>query len=147
MESFETVRPPEATRRPDALRKRASTFHLAVAICAGAVANLAVTTPAAAQDPADLALKARIEAVLVSASDLPADSITVEVSDGVVTLSGSVVCEECGGRRTPTVPERFSRVSAPSSARYPVSYAWNSSCGMSPRREAGDRVRYSSGYG
>ena len=31
----------------------------------------------------------------------PRDSITVEVSDGVVTLSGSVVCEECGGRRTP----------------------------------------------
>ena len=83
------------------MRKRASTFQLAVAICAGAIANLGVTASAAAQSPADSMLKARVEAALVSASDVPADSITVEVSDGVVTLSGSVVCEECGGRRTP----------------------------------------------
>ena len=83
------------------MRKRASTFQLAVAICAGAIANLGVTASAAAQSPADSMLKARVEAALVSASDLPADSITVEVSDGVVTLSGSVACEECGGRRTP----------------------------------------------
>ena len=83
------------------MRTRASAFQLAVAICAGAIANLAGTASAAAQSPADLALKARVEAALVSASDVPADSITVEVSDGVVTLSGSVACEECGGRRTP----------------------------------------------
>ena len=83
------------------MRKRTSTFQLAVAICAGAIANLGVTASAAAQSPADLALKVRIEAALVSASDIPADSITVEVRDGVVTLTGSVVCEECGGRRTP----------------------------------------------
>jgi hypothetical protein len=83
------------------MRKRASTFQLAVAICAGAIANLGVTASAAAQSPADSMLKARVEAALASASDVPADSITVEVSDGVVTLSGSVACEECGGRRTP----------------------------------------------
>ena len=83
------------------MRGRASTFHLAVAICAVAVANLGVTASAAAQSRTDLALKARVEAALVSASDVPADSIRVEVNDGVVTLSGSVVCEECGGRRTP----------------------------------------------
>ena len=83
------------------MRKRASTLQLAVAICAGAIANLGVTASAAAQSPADSMLKARVEAALVSASDVPADSITVEVSDGVVTLSGSVACEECGGRRTP----------------------------------------------
>ncbi len=83
------------------MRKRTSTFQLAVAICAVAVANLGVTASAAAQSPADLALKVRVEAALASASDVPADSITVAVSDGVVTLSGSVVCEECGGRRTP----------------------------------------------
>ncbi len=86
---------------PETMRKRTSTFQLAVAICAVAVAHLGVTASAAAQTPADLALKARVEAALASASDVPADSITVEVSDGVVTLSGSVVCEECGGRRTP----------------------------------------------
>lgn len=107
MRRSETLRPSEAMRLPEAMsprattRKRASTFQLAIVICAVAVANLAVTTSAAAQSPADLALKARIEAALVGASDLPADSLTVEVSDGVVTISGSVVCEECGGRRTP----------------------------------------------
>lgn len=83
------------------MRKKVSTFQLALAICAGAVANLGVIASVAAQSPADLALKARVEAALVSASDVPADSIGVEVRDGVVTLSGSVVCEECGGRRTP----------------------------------------------
>ncbi len=95
----ETMRLPEAMSLRETMRKRVSTFQLAIVICA--VANLAVTTSAAAQGLADLALKARIEAALVGASDLPADSLTVEVSDGVVTLSGSVVCEECGGRRTP----------------------------------------------
>ena len=93
--------PPETIRRPETMRKRVSTFQLALAICAGAGANLGVTASAAAQSPMDLALKARVEAALVSASDVPADSIGVEVRDGVVTLSGSVVCEECGGRRTP----------------------------------------------
>ena len=83
------------------MRKRAFTFHLAVAIFAGALANLGVPASAAAQSPADEALKVRIVAALESASDVPADSITVEVSGGVVTLTGSVVCQECGGRRTP----------------------------------------------
>ena len=85
---------------PETVRKRAHTFHLALAICAGAIANLGAST-AAAQSPADLALKVRVEAAIQSASDVPAESIAVEVSDGIVTLTGSVVCEECGGRRTP----------------------------------------------
>ncbi len=83
------------------MRKSISTFRLAVAICAVAVANLGVPASAAAQSPADLALKVRVEAALASASDVPADSITVAVSEGVVTLTGSVGCQECGGRRTP----------------------------------------------
>ena len=83
------------------MRKKASTFRFAVAICAGVVASLGAPGSAAAQSSADLALKARVEAVIKSAADLPADSITVAVSDGVVTLTGSVVCQECGGRRTP----------------------------------------------
>lgn len=57
--------------------------------------------PAAAQTAPDTLLKARVEAALESASDVPADSITVQVSDGVVTLAGSVVCDGCGGRSTP----------------------------------------------
>ena len=42
-----------------------------------------------------------MEAAIARASDVPADAITVVVIDGVVTVTGSVVCEECGGRRTP----------------------------------------------
>ncbi len=86
---------------PETVRKRAHTFHLALVICAGAIANIGAPTAAAAQSPADLALKVRVEAAIQSASDVPAESIAVEVSDGIVTLTGSVVCEECGGRRTP----------------------------------------------
>jgi osmotically-inducible protein OsmY len=47
-------------------------------------------------------LVARVEAALESASDLPADSISVTARGGVVTLIGSVVCDECGGSRTPS---------------------------------------------
>ena len=88
-------------RAPETVRKRVSYFQLVVPLCLGILVNLGVIGSAAAQSRADLALKARVEAVLESASDVPADSLTVEVSDGVVTISGSVVCEECGGRRTP----------------------------------------------
>jgi hypothetical protein len=57
--------------------------------------------PATAQAASDDALRARVEAALAEASDLPADSISVQVQGGVVTLSGSVVCESCGGTATP----------------------------------------------
>ena len=83
------------------MRKRASTFQLAVAIGFAAAAALGACGSEATQSAPDELLKARVEAALESASDVPADSITVEVSNGVVTLTGSVVCEECGGRITP----------------------------------------------
>ena len=86
---------------PETVTKRTFALQLATLICVVAFANLGVPESAAAQSPADLALKVRIEAALVAASDVPADSITVTVSQGVVTLTGSVVCQECGGRRTP----------------------------------------------
>ena len=79
------------------MRKRVYTFRLAVAISFGAVLALG----ACASGVPDELLQERVEAALASASDVPADAITVMVSDGVVTLTGSVVCEECGGRRTP----------------------------------------------
>ncbi len=79
------------------MRKRVYTFRLAVAISFGAVLALG----ACASGVPDELLQKRVEAALASASDVPADAITVMVSDGVVTLTGSVVCQECGGRRTP----------------------------------------------
>jgi len=65
---------------------------------------VAVGMPAtllSAQSPSDEDVRARVEAALDQASDVPTDSISVEVRDGVVTLTGSVVCDGCGGSRTP----------------------------------------------
>ena len=54
-----------------------------------------------AQNYSDVVLKEQVETVLQSASDLPANTLTVEAMDGVVTIMGSVVCDMCGGSRTP----------------------------------------------
>ena len=70
---------------------------LLVALAASAL----VASSAAAQAAPDDALRARVEAALAAASDLPADSLTVQVQGGVVTLSGSVLCDDCGGNATP----------------------------------------------
>ena len=64
-------------------------------------ASLLIPGVALAQAAPDDALKVRVEAALAAASDLPADSISVQVQGGVVTLSGSVLCDGCGGNATP----------------------------------------------
>ena len=84
---------------PETLRNPSVRF--ALAFFAAAVASLGAPASAAAQGPADASLRMRIVAALESASDLPADSLSVQVRDGVVTVTGTVVCDECGGRRTP----------------------------------------------
>ncbi len=89
-----------ASRPTAAGRRKASRGHLAVAIWFAAAA-FGTSGSLAAQSASDDVVKRRVEVALESASDLPADSITVEVRNGVVTLTGSVVCDECGGRRTP----------------------------------------------
>lgn len=48
----------------------------------------------------DSNIKGQVESALANASDLP-QGFTVEVTEGVVLISGSVVCENCGGMRTP----------------------------------------------
>lgn len=83
------------------VRWRASTFRCAVAISFGATLSLGACGSEATQSVPDEVLRTRVEAALESASDVPADSITVDVSNGVVTLRGSVVCEDCGGSFTP----------------------------------------------
>jgi hypothetical protein len=59
--------------------------------------------PAHAQTTRDVVLRSRIEAALRASSDIPVDSIVVGVQEGVVTLSGSVICDDdaCGGNATP----------------------------------------------
>ena len=77
--------------------KRISSFRSAVAVIFSGV----LLVGCGASGPSDEVLKERVEQALAGASDIPADQIEVEVREGVVTLTGSVVCEECGGRFTP----------------------------------------------
>lgn len=49
---------------------------------------------------ADRELAGRVQSALASASDLPPE-LSVEVTDGVVLISGALACGDCGGNRTP----------------------------------------------
>jgi hypothetical protein len=51
-------------------------------------------------DSLDDRIQSQVEAVIASASDLPT-GLSIEVSQGVVSVSGSLDCENCGGMRTP----------------------------------------------
>ena len=48
----------------------------------------------------DAQIKSQVESAIANADDLPA-GFTVEVNEGMVLIKGSVVCEGCGGLRTP----------------------------------------------
>ena len=56
---------------------------------------------AGAQSDADAALEARVANAIDNASDLPVDSLSVAASDGVVRVTGSLVCADCNGMLTP----------------------------------------------
>ena len=45
-------------------------------------------------------IKMQVTSAIENASDLPSD-FQVEVTEGVVRVTGSVLCDECGGMRTP----------------------------------------------
>jgi hypothetical protein len=49
----------------------------------------------------DVELQASVSAAIANAGDLPGDSLQITVRDGVVTVSGSLECEACGGNRLP----------------------------------------------
>ena len=89
---------PASARR--AVRSGAG-VHLSLAFCLLAAPVLGGCASDGSEIPPDDVLQERVEAAIARASDVPADAITVVVIDGVVTVTGSVVCEECGGRRTP----------------------------------------------
>ncbi len=48
----------------------------------------------------DAELRYNVEAALAAATDLPR-GLTVQVIDGIATISGSLDCDDCGGMRTP----------------------------------------------
>ena len=76
-------------------------LRIAFAIYLAAAVSACTYGSAAAQGSPDALLADRVGAAIEAASDLPANAIVVEASNGVVTITGSVVCEECGGSRTP----------------------------------------------
>lgn len=74
---------------------------LAIAIVASSCTPEDVTDSVSPAINPDQQLRERVEAVLASASDIPGAAIAVEVRGGIVSLSGSLACEDCGGLRTP----------------------------------------------
>ena len=48
----------------------------------------------------DSQIQSQVESAIANASDLPS-GLSVTVNNGVVSISGSVACEDCGGLRTP----------------------------------------------
>jgi hypothetical protein len=84
---------------PTALANRAA--YLSVA----ATAALALSACGSGSDEGpstpDDALEGRVVAAILNASDLPADAFSVAAKDGVVTITGSVVCDDCSGLQTP----------------------------------------------
>jgi hypothetical protein len=67
-----------------------------------AVTAIAVAVAACSQDDdADADLQQRVSAAIRAASDLPSGGLDVAVEEGVVTVTGSLDCEDCGGNQTP----------------------------------------------
>jgi osmotically-inducible protein OsmY len=70
-------------------------------VAPAAGAGQAAGAPGSSRTAADVALRARVEAAVGTAADVPSDSLVVAVDGGVVTISGSVLCDGCGGNATP----------------------------------------------
>jgi len=68
-------------------------------------ATLALTACASgfarAQNDADAALEVSVTNAIENASDLPVETLSVDANDGVVRVTGSLVCADCGGMSTP----------------------------------------------
>ena len=64
-----------------------------------------VNTPVA-DDPelTDSQLQTRVQSAIMAASDLPGENFQVQVSSGIVSVTGSLACETCGGYSTPGGP-------------------------------------------
>jgi osmotically-inducible protein OsmY len=65
------------------------------------VAFVATSVAYAQRRPSDEALKARVQAALVNASDVPGRDITVDVKAGVVNLTGRVPSDGMRGSAYP----------------------------------------------
>ena len=120
-----------------------SAFVLRIAFVIYLAAALSACTygSAAAQGSPDALLADRVGAAIEAASDLPANAIVVEASNGVVTITGSVAGEECGVASPRPASARFNKASERSCAQSPVSSAWNSIWTTSYRKSAEAKLR------
>ena len=73
------------------------TFYSALVIGSVAAAALGGCASPSTQGPSDEVLRARVQAALENAADVPGREITVEVADGVVTLTGQVSSDALRG--------------------------------------------------
>ncbi len=85
-----------AERRSAAALVRRTAFACGLLLLAGCGAENPSEPPA----ESDERLASRVEAALAATSDLPLE-LSVAVADGIVTISGDLACDECGGNRTP----------------------------------------------
>lgn len=74
---------------------------LLLAACDSGTESTSVEPAAVSPGAMDDRIQSQVEAAIAGASDLPAAGFSVEVSQGVVHVSGSLDCEDCGGMRTP----------------------------------------------
>lgn len=77
--------------------KRSPRPSLALAVGLLGTALLA----ACASGPSDAAIEEEVRTVLQSAADVPGSQLEVTVENGVVALTGSTECPDCGGQATP----------------------------------------------
>ncbi len=73
---------------------------LLVALLLTSCGNEGETGTATGSETNDIELQRMVEDAIAAASDLP-DGLSVQVRDGVVSISGSLSCPDCGGQRTP----------------------------------------------
>jgi hypothetical protein len=88
----------EVHRLANMLRLRPTTITLFATIFALFVA---VTGCRSQNTPPDSTIETQVRSALSAASDVPGSQLEVEVANGIVTLTGSVACSDCGGQTTP----------------------------------------------
>jgi osmotically-inducible protein OsmY len=68
-----------------------------LAACDSATGPTGAVTESASVDDQ---IQTQVESAIANASDLPS-GLSIDVTNGVVSISGSVACEDCPGLRTP----------------------------------------------
>lgn len=84
------------------MKKSGAPLYLALIASAVVTLGIYAAEPQGARKSSDEALKTRVQAALMSASDVPGREITVDVAGGVVTLKGQLSSDSMRGVAYPT---------------------------------------------